>query len=42
MIPVLGGNGGGGRETLAQGGGNKIENASQAISSAINYIKSEL
>ena len=42
MIPILGGNGGGGRETLAQGGGNKIENATQAISSAINYIKSEL
>ena len=39
IIPLLGGKGGGGKNTLAQGGGSSPQNAEEAIKSIIAYIK---
>tara|TARA_X000000950_G_scaffold277398_1_gene366738 strand:- start:255 stop:2900 length:2646 start_codon:yes stop_codon:yes gene_type:complete len=39
VIPILGGKGGGGRITLAQGGGNRPKNAAQALDKILDYIK---
>ena len=39
IIPVLGGKGGGGRNTLAQGGGSSPENSEKAIKVLIEEIE---
>ena len=42
IIPILGGKGGGGRNTLAQGGGNNPENSEKAIKVIIDEIERKL
>ena len=42
IIPMLGGKGGGGRNTLAQGGGNSPENAEKAVKILIDEIERKL
>ena len=42
IIPVLGGKGGGGRSTLAQGGGSSPENSEKAVNILIEEIERKL
>ena len=42
IIPILGGKGGGGRNTLAQGGGNCPENSEKAVKILIDEIERKL
>ena len=42
IIPVLGGKGGGGRNTLAQGGGSNPENSEKAVKILIEEIERKL
>ena len=42
IIPVLGGKGGGGRSTLAQGGGSSPENSEKAIKILMEEIERKL
>ena len=42
IIPVLGGKGGGGRNTLAQGGGSSPENSEKAVKILIEEIERKL
>ena len=42
IIPVLGGKGGGGRNTLAQGGGSSPENSKEAVKVLIEEIEKKL
>ena len=42
IIPILGGKGGGGRNTLAQGGGNSPENSEKAVKILIEEIEKKL
>ena len=42
IIPVLGGKGGGGRSTLAQGGGSSPENSEKAVKILMEEIERKL
>ncbi len=42
VVPILGGKGGGGRNTLAQGGGNLPENSQKAMQALLEKIENKL